>query len=200
MCNLYRHRGGPEQMALIARVMDEAADKSPPEHIYPKYDAWVIRRDPADGARVLDCMSWGIITTIKGKSGKPIQKAVTNVRNLQSPFWRSTIAKPEQRCLVPFNTFAEPKPGKGPDGRPAQHWFSIPSAPLSCFAGIWRWSEGKPRFAFLTCEPNPLVAPLHEKAMPVILAPEDYDRWLDGEVEEVCSLAQPFPSQLMAVA
>lgn len=35
--------------------------------------------------------------------------------------------------------------------------------------------------------------------MPVILAPEDYDRWLEGEAEDVCTLAQPFPGQLVAV-
>lgn len=148
MCNLYRHRGKDEQMRLVARALDGVLDMPCPEHIYPKYDAWVIRKVAGeDGVteRVLDCMSWGIITTIKGKSGKPIQKPVTNVRNLQSPFWRSTIAKPEQRCLVPFTSFAEPKPGKSEDGRPAQHWFTVPSAPLSCFAGIWRWSEGTPR-------------------------------------------------------
>ncbi|MFN3944344.1 MAG: SOS response-associated peptidase [Allosphingosinicella sp.] len=197
MCNLYRHRGKDEQMALVARAMAGVPEREVPELVYPKYDAFVIRREA--GERVLDCMSWGIIATVKGKSGKLLQKPVTNVRNLQSPFWRSTIAKPEQRCLVPFTAFAEPKPGKDEAGRPAQHWFTVPSAPISCFAGIWRWSEGKPRFAFLTCEPNPLVAPLHEKAMPVILAPEDYDRWLIGEAEEVCALAQPFPSQLMAV-
>jgi putative SOS response-associated peptidase YedK len=45
-----------------------------------------------------------------------------------------------------------------------------------------------------------LVAPLHPKAMPVILQREDYDRWLDGEAADACSLAQPFPSQLMRVA
>ena len=32
--------------------------------------------------------------------------------------------------------------------------------------------------AFLTCEPNPLVVPIHPKAVPVILHPDDYDRWL----------------------
>lgn len=200
MCNLYRLQGKDDALRLVSRALDVDLPLDPPEHIYPKYDSWVIRRDPSDGARVLDCMTWGIMCTVKGKSGKAIQKAVTNVRNLQSPFWRSTIAKPEQRCLVPFTSFAEPKPGKGEDGRPAQHWFTIPSAPLSCFAGIWRWSEGKNRFAFLTCEPNPLVKPLHEKAMPVILQPEDYDRWLDGKADEVCKLAVGFPSQLMAVA
>ena len=36
--------------------------------------------------------------------------------------------------------------------------------------------------------------------MPVILHDEDYDRWLDGDVDEVCSLASPFSSQLMKVA
>jgi putative SOS response-associated peptidase YedK len=36
--------------------------------------------------------------------------------------------------------------------------------------------------------------------MPVILHDEDYDRWLDGEVDDICSLATPFPSQMMAVA
>jgi len=202
MCDLYRNTGKDEQMRLVTRAMEGVLDLRVPEHIYPKYDAWVIRRHEGSaggGERVLDCMSWGIICTVKGKSGKPTAKAVTNVRNLSSPFWRGTIARPEQRCLVPFTAFAEPKLGKGEDGRPAQHWFAIPSAEVSCFAGIWRWSEGKPRFAFLTCEPNPLVAPLHEKAMPVILVPEDYDRWLDGEAEDVCTLAQPFPSQLMTV-
>jgi putative SOS response-associated peptidase YedK len=45
-----------------------------------------------------------------------------------------------------------------------------------------------------------LVQPIHEKAMPVILHPEDYERWLDGEVGDARSLAAPFPSQLMKVA
>ena len=54
-------------------------------------------------------------------------------------------------------------------------------------------------FAFLTCEPNPLVAPLHPKAMPVILHPEDYATWLTADWEEARKLVQPFPSQLMTV-
>jgi putative SOS response-associated peptidase YedK len=35
--------------------------------------------------------------------------------------------------------------------------------------------------------------------MPVILHAEDYDRWLDGIYDDVCALAEPFPSQLMTV-
>ena len=70
---------------------------------------------------------------------------------------------------------------------------------MASAAGIWRWSEGQPRFAFLTCEPNPLVAPLHEKAMPVILQPEDYDRWLDGEVEDAVRVERVPDPALRAV-
>jgi putative SOS response-associated peptidase YedK len=55
-------------------------------------------------------------------------------------------------------------------------------------------------FAFLTCEPNPLVAPLYPKAMPVVLHPGDYDRWLDAEWDDASKLVEPFPSQMMTSA
>ena len=51
--------------------------------------------------------------------------------------------------------------------------------------------------AFLACELNPLVAPIHPKAMPVILHLDDYDRWLAGDDAE--KMAVPFPSQLMTI-
>jgi putative SOS response-associated peptidase YedK len=35
--------------------------------------------------------------------------------------------------------------------------------------------------------------------MPVILHDDDFDRWLSAETDDACSLAQPFPSQLMRV-
>lgn len=99
-----------------------------------------------------------------------------------------------QRCLVPFTRFAEPKPRAGRE----EVWFHVPNSPVAAFAGIWRPSEDGNVFAFLTCEPNPLVAAIHPKAMPVILHPDDYNCWLDGV--NCTDLAQPFPSQLMAIA
>ena len=76
-------------------------------------------------------------------------------------------------------------------------WFTVNDQPVSCFAGIWRQQEEGACYAFLTCEPNPVVKPVHPKAMPVILQPEDYDRWLSGD--DAAALQAPFPSQLMAV-
>jgi putative SOS response-associated peptidase YedK len=54
-------------------------------------------------------------------------------------------------------------------------------------------------FAFLTTDPNPLVAPIHPKAMPVLLHSEDEQCWLQAPLEDVMELVGPFPAQLMRV-
>lgn len=160
--------------------------------MYPRRDAYVARMN--DGHPVLESLRWGVPLKMAGKRpNTTVTKHVTNVRNLSSPFWRSMLSKPEQRCLVPFSRFAEPKPQAGKE----EVWFEVSGSPVAAFAGIWRPSDVGEVFAFLTCEPNALVAPIHPKAMPVILMPEDYGAWLDGAPAE--ELAQPFPSQLMTI-
>ena len=191
MCNRYRVTAA--RAAAAARfgvtVIPEAENLPPPE-LFPKRPAWVVRRQ--DGQRQLDFMQWGF--PFNGK-------AVTNVRNLQSPFWRGALGHPERRCLVPVTHFCE---WSGEKGSKKEHWFNLRDAPIFAFAGIWRPSAIGNTFAFLTCgylgDPAAhIVGAVHEKAIPVILQPEDEDRWLDGTYDDVCTLAQPFPSQLMAV-
>ena len=53
--------------------------------------------------------------------------------------------------------------------------------------------------AFLTTEPNTLVAPVHAKAMPVIVAPQDYESWLSAPAGEAVKLARPFPPDAMEI-
>lgn len=192
MCNHYRNE--PEKLSTWREYIGwDLYDPLPQPDLWPKRQALIVRMK--EGRKAFDSMTWGVPLTVPGKRpGTTVTKQVTNVRNLSSPFWRSMLAKPEQRCLVPFTEFAEPKPGAGRE----EVWFAVKDAPLSAFAGIWRPSEGGNVFAFLTCEPNPLVAPIHPKAMPVILHPEDYDQWLAGA--PAAELAVPFPSQLMSVS
>lgn len=177
------------------------ADTLPPPELFPKRPAWVVRQ--VDGARQLDVMRWGVPTTIRDKrTGRVVTKDVTNVRNLQSPNWRNMLSGADRRCLVPVTDFCE---WSGEKGSKTEHWFSLPAAPIFSFAGVWRPSEAGDVFAFLTCgylgEPaNHIVGAVHAKACPVILQPEDEQRWLDGDYDDACALAQPFPSQMMAVA
>ncbi|HEV2867524.1 MAG TPA: SOS response-associated peptidase family protein [Allosphingosinicella sp.] len=190
MCNRYRQVKTREDLSRIfdARLLDDLPQ--PAAELFPKRLAPVIRRGEA-GERVVDVMAWGFPPPPKSRA------PVTNVRNLASPFWRSALARPDRRCLVPVTEFCE---WSGEKGAKTEHWFALRDGAVFAFAGVWRPIEPGRAFAFLTCEPNPLVAPIHEKAMPVILHPEDYDRWLDSETADACALAEPFPSQLMQVA
>jgi putative SOS response-associated peptidase YedK len=63
---------------------------------------------------------------------------VTNIRNTSSPRWRAWL-KPENRCLVPFNSFAEYAPEPNPETRKKDVvWFAAnEDRPLLSFAGIW---------------------------------------------------------------
>src|SRR5438309_8921470 len=100
MCN--RYRVSAKHIEIAQRYGIDPADlmpepeRLPPPELFPKRDGWVVRQQ--DGGRSLEVMRWGVPL-----NGKPI----TNVRNLQSPFWRSMLKAPERRCLVPVTSFCE---------------------------------------------------------------------------------------------
>jgi putative SOS response-associated peptidase YedK len=191
MCLLYRLDVPANQIAA-AFDADAGPDPWTPDYVAPGKFAPVIVQGKT--RRHIVPRAWGVPPPPKvaAEGGRP----VCNVRNLDSPFWIGTLRHTAFRCLVPVTSFME---WGGVKGARTQHWFSVPSAPVFAFAGIWRDSEVA-SFAFMTCDPNPLVGAVHDKAMPVILNPWDYDRWLTGDWADARRLVDPFPSQLMAEA
>ncbi|MDX2273860.1 MAG: SOS response-associated peptidase [Hyphomonadaceae bacterium] len=198
MCNLYSMTKSRQAVLEFARAMrDRTANEPPLPAIFPDQLAPVVRT-AKDGAREILNMRWGFPPA--GGGARP----VTNVRNLQSAYWRGWLEDARFRCLVPATSFVEYT-----DTAPkVAHWFALGEArPLFCFAGIWRpWTgvraheEGEHRlFSFLTTHANALVRPIHAKAMPVILSAETMDVWLDGSAEEALALAQPFPPERMQI-
>jgi hypothetical protein len=93
--------------------------------------------------------------------------------------WRGWL-KPENRCLVPFNSFAEYAPEPNPETKKKDVvWFALnDNRPLTAFAGIWtefkgnRGTKSKPIpgphlvYGFLTTAPHAIIEPIHPKAMP----------------------------------
>jgi putative SOS response-associated peptidase YedK len=134
---------------------------------------------------------------LKGRATDP---GVTNVRNTALPHWRRWLG-PANRCIVPFTSFSEYETGL--DGKKIPVWFALrEDRPLACFAGFWTsWTsirkakEGEVTcdlYAFLTTEANAEVAPIHPKAMPVILTSEDeVDVWLNAPAPVALELQRP---------
>lgn len=54
-------------------------------------------------------------------------------------------------------------------------------------------------YAFLRCEPNELLRPIHEKVMPVIVTPDDYVTWLAGPWGETRGPAWPFDAEELGI-
>jgi putative SOS response-associated peptidase YedK len=135
MCNRYRMTAKQAELAArfgVASPYPEDVTFPPPE-LFPKRLGWVVRQEGAQ--RALDVMQWGVPLKMKGAQGQPITKQVTNVRNLSSSFWKSTIGNTDFRCLVPVTDFCE---WEGEVGSKQERWFSLPSAPIFAFAGVWR--------------------------------------------------------------
>jgi putative SOS response-associated peptidase YedK len=114
---------------------------------------------------------------------------VTNIRNTSSPHLCDWV-NAENRCLVPFNSFAEYAPNPESKKKDVVGFAINVDRPLTCFAGIWaefkgdRGTKSKPLpphniYGFLTTSPNAVVEPIHPKAMPVILTTdEERDVWM----------------------
>ena len=160
-----------------------------------------MRRGP-NGERELVTARWGMPGPPQF-GGQP----VTNIRNVTSPHWRGWLGN---RCVVPATSFceyADTKPRKTPI------WFALgEDRPLFAFAGFWaRWRgvrgpksarvEGEHQlYGFLTTDANALVAPIHPKAMPVILTtPAEVDLWLEGQTPAALTLQRPLPDSALGI-
>ena len=208
MCNLYNLKVDPRGYFDALAAVDDAANVLGIEKDYaaPGKPGYVVRYE--DGRRVLSTMRWGFPTRKPRK--RPAREGElpflydwwTNARNLHNNLWKPWLLRTEHRCLVPFTRFAEPKAVSDRQGPgDTNWWFTVEDQPVPCFAGLWKVDADHDRvYAFCTTEPNPLVAPKHPKAMPVILLAEDQERWLTAPVEEVLTMLTAYPSQLMQVA
>jgi len=133
--------------------------------------AFVVRR--GEGGLILDTQRWDI-------SGGEACWPTTQILSLSLPWWRRLAERPAQRCLIPLTAACVALSPSG--GRAA--WFTLADTPLFTVAGLWRDHGGARCFAMLGCVSG--HAPW--SSLPMIVAPEDRARWLDGDWDDLLTL------------
>ncbi len=163
----------------------------------PGQELLVIRQNHRTEERSLDLIKWGFVANFT-KEAKPKIKPV-NIRAetiASSRMFADAYAK--RRCIIPVDNYFEWREESG-----AKQPYAVGMNDGSPFAlaGLWdNWKdptsgEWLRTFAVITVEANALMAEIHHR-MPVILRPEDCERWIGAEADPR-DLLKPYPAETM---
>ena len=99
-----------------------------------------------------------------------------------------------RRILIPASGFFEwRRPEKGSKEKSQAYWVRPKGGGIVAFAGLmetWSSADGSEvdTGAILTADATPNFRPIHDR-MPVVIAPEDFSRWLDCKTQEPRAVA-----------
>jgi putative SOS response-associated peptidase YedK len=202
MCGRFTLRAPASQIAEQFALFDSAEFRAR-YNIAPTQDvaAVRVRPDVAAGRRHLAWLRWGLIPSWAKDAA--IGNRMINARAetvAEKPAFRTPLAR--RRCLVLADGFYEWQKA----GTKKQPYFirMADERPFA-FAGLWESWEGPDHAlvescTIITTEANALVRPVHDR-MPVILARDDYERWLDPAVRDAAALVpllRPYPAEAMS--
>ena len=167
-------------------------------NIAPGTLAPVIISARTPGTYAMAAMLWGLIPSWWHKPLSEKKFASFNAKAetvTQKPVFRGAFR--HHRCLVPVSGFYE---WTGTKGTRTPFAISLKGRDWFCLAGLWDTAmiDGSEidSFTILTTQPNDLMAGLHTR-MPVILKPDQYQRWLDPMSGGVDDLLVPYPADEM---
>lgn len=181
MCNLYRMTKPAEAVGRLFKAGAEPGLNFAQE-VYPGYAGLVV----AEGR--VRTMTWGFPLALKGRQGQTLKpKPVTNAREdkLLTGFWLPSFKT--RRCLIPVTAWSEPE---GRRGAMTRTWYRVQGEETIAVAGLWQpTAEWGDAYTMVMTDGCPQMAEPHDR-MPVILAPEDWARWVDGTASEALALCR----------
>jgi putative SOS response-associated peptidase YedK len=194
---------------FLAASMDDLAELLGPfagvppttrYNITPGQPIAALREDGA-GARHLVPLHWGLVPA--WSKGPDTRYSMFNARAetvADKPAFRAALRY--RRCLVPVSGFYEWQAGGG-DGKQPYAIVRSDRKPFA-IAGLWEHWQGADGSelesgTLIVTAANRTLAPVHER-MPVILAPDDFERWLDRHrqhPDDVSDLLRPCADDLL---
>jgi putative SOS response-associated peptidase YedK len=193
MCGRFYLTATPAEIKKQFKV-NEVLEFAPRYNIAPTQSSVII---VADGrGRGLHMARWGLVPPWSRdlSLGAGMINAPCETLEQKSAF--STPFR-SQRCLVPANGFFEWQ-SQGTKKQPYK--IALRNGALIAFAGIrerWTPEIGEPveTFTIVTTNASKLVSEVHDR-MPVIIGPDDYNRWLTASAEAARNFLVPYRSGL----
>ncbi len=182
MCGRFNLRATPAQLVEIFKLL-RVPELQPRFNIAPTQPVLTIRE--TDEGREPDVFHWGLIPS--WSKDPAIGSRMINARGetvATKPSFRSAFRR--RRCLIPVSGFYE---WRNIGGRKKQPFhIGMHDDRTFAFAGLWEHWEGADGSAIRSCtiittESNEQLAEIHDR-MPVILHPEDYERWLERDFQD----------------
>ena len=200
MCNRYRLTHSKQYLADRFQATADEIEERPRYNIAPTQPVLIVRKEQGKKIRHFTTMRWGLIPS--WAKDVSIGNRTLNARSetvTTTPAFRDSILT--KRCLIPADGFYEWRK-MGSVKQP--YCFEVGDRELFAFAGLWdeRTSpdgEVIESCTILTTNPNSLVEDLHNR-MPVIVAPDKYDLWLDPDVtdfEAIRDILKPYDAAQM---
>ena len=196
MCNLYNIPSG-DVFPGSFRARWRRGEVQLPEYVAPDRYGPVILLEA--GERVADLMRWGLLLGWAEAKRLPRPNNARSEKLLTSAYYREAFRT--RRCLIPVASFVE---WQGAKGRKVRTVISSPDGAPLVMAGLWaEWTppDAEPvhSYTMVTCGASDWMRRVHER-MPVILAAEGQEAWLDPETpeRELLRLACPYAGELEA--
>lgn len=150
-----------------------------------------------DGQRHAGPMRWGFLPHWYGsETDGPLLINARAETIAQKPAFAAAVRA--RRCLIPASGFYE---WTKDDSGARLPWYIHPAkGDLVAFAGVWQnWQQGDTQVAtcaIVTCAANAALSPIHHR-MPVILAPQDWPKWLGEDGHGAAPLMRPAPEDAL---
>lgn len=147
------------------------------------------------GQRHAGPMRWGFLPHwYKSETDGPLLINARDETIAQKPAFAQAVRV--RRCIIPASGFYEWT--KDTDGARLPWYIHPAQSDMLAFAGVWQvWAQGDARqasCAIVTCAANAALSGIHHR-MPVILAPQDWPKWLGEDGPGAAPLMQPAPDE-----